>query len=217
MIRGMVDNYFAGVPFSGIGRFGKVKGHKIFLSNANSDLFNYYAGKTHQQLKAAWEGSKPRLTTCNGLAGLMFNRLFASKKKGINGLKFELQAQCLASAPLAWVSQSENPEARPRYGDVMSYKPPKLHASVCLGADQSSWNVIQSGQGGKSVGVDIIAKGREVYPFDRIVGWINVAILWDYDEIARAHGRSPQASHLSPWEKLMQKNRAGRQQRGWRA
>lgn len=208
MIRRMVDAYFAGVPFHGIGRFGKVKGHQIFLSSSNSALFDYYAGKTHEELKKAWE-TKPRLTTCNGLAGMMFNKLFASCKRGINGLDFDLKGQCHAMAPLAWVDQAENPTARPGYGDILSYKPPHLHAAISLGSNHSTWDVIQSGQGGSKVGADIIAKGNSPYPIERIVGFINVAVLWDYIEVEQQHREKQAAWEHSPWDGFMHMNRTG--------
>ena len=208
-IRRMVDSYFAGVPFEGIGKFGKVKGHQIFLSSSNSALFARYAGKSHEQLKALWK-VKPSLTTCNGLAGKMFNKLFVSRKRGINGLSFDLKGQCLAKAPLAWVSQANNPTARPGYGDIMSYKAPALHASISLGAQLKFWTVIQSGQGGSKVGADIIAKGKEDYPINRIVGWINVAILWDYEEMKREHRSMQKAWSDSPWDALIRSNRRRR-------
>ena len=210
MIRGMVDNYFLGVPWEGIGQYGHVKGHKIFRSSSNSSLFNHYAGETHEGLVHAWNNGRPTYTTCNGLAGLMFNRLFASKKKGINGLDFKLQEQCMAVAPLAWLSQSENPDARPGYGDILSYKPPKLHAAICLGSEQANWQVIQSGQGSMRVGADIIAKGRDPYPINRVVGWINVAILWDYDEIAVEHQQMQKDWNESPWDAMIKWNRSRR-------
>jgi hypothetical protein len=201
MIRGKVDNYFAGIPWVGIAKHGDIKGHRVFLSNSNSSKFNHYAGKTHEQLLNAWNGGRPTLTTCNGLAGLMFNRLFAGKKKGINGLSFDIDVQCTANAPLAWFSQTDNPDARPGYGDIVLCKPPKLHSAICLGADQATWQVIQSGQGGKSVGADIIAKGRATYPVHRIVGWINVAILWDYDEIRIEHEQIQKEWDKSPFRR----------------
>ena len=207
MIRGMVDNYFAGIPWDGIGEHGHIKGKPYFASSSNSQLFNKYAGKTHEELVAAWNGSQPTLTTCNGLAGLMFNSLFASRKRGINGLDFDLKTQCLASAPLAWVSQSDDQNARPRYGDIMSYRPPELHASICLGAELGTWNVIQSGQGGKSVGMDIISKGSEHYPVNRIVGWINVAVLWDYAEVETEYRQLQKEWNESPWDAFIKMNR----------
>ena len=210
MIRGKVDNYIAGIPWDGITKYGDIKGHKVLLSNSNSGKFKHYAGLSHEELLYKWSHGSPTLTSCNGFAGKMFDRLFASRKKGINGSSFKIDQLCKAMAPLAWFSQTDNPNSRPGYGDIVLFKPPKLHVAICLGSEQATWQVIQSGQGGRSKGVDILAMGRATYPVHRIVGWINVAILWDYDEIRVEHEQIQKEWDKSPWDALMKMNRSKR-------
>ena len=206
MLRQRIDEYFAKIPWqTQTGKFGHLKGQFLFSSDSNSVLFKYFAGMSHAELRERWNAGST-VTSCNGLSGLMFSRLMGNRKRGINGFDFDIDKKCQRIAPLAWFSQADYPDHRPGYGDLVLMRS-SLHVAVSLGSDRSSWEVIQSGQGGRRMNRDIIAKGKQTYPLERVVGWLSLAILWDYDSIRREHDQLKETWNENPWNGMLQMNR----------
>jgi hypothetical protein len=149
----------------------------------NNKLFATLAGMSHQQLLSTWT-TDPTFTTCNGLLGTCATAM------GVNTLKafdmpggksstlslgqFEI-ATILASRGLsnAWVANANG--ARPRYGDI--FRAEEYHMGVSLDFDGDNWNTIESGQGGRHTGHDILKRKSQKWGLRSILGWVDVETL----------------------------------------
>ena len=149
----------------------------------NNKLFTTLAGMSHQSLLLIWK-TDPTFTTCNGLIGTCGNAMGVDALKSLDmpGGKasslslgqFEI-ATILAARGLsnAWVANENG--AKPRYGDI--FRAEEYHMGVALDFDGDSLNSIESGQGGRLTGHDILKRKTHVWGARKILGWIDIGTL----------------------------------------
>ena len=149
----------------------------------NNKLFTTLAGTSHQGVLLQWK-TDPTFTTCNGLIGtcgtamgvdmLKAFDMPGGKPRTLSLGQFEI-ATVLASRGLsnAWVPNEKG--AKPRYGDI--FRAEDYHMGVALDFDGDSLNTIESGQGGRSTGYDILKRKSHVWGTRGILGWVDVETL----------------------------------------
>ncbi len=209
------------------------QGDKYAGSKATPDLFTHYTGQTHNSLLTRWFGAdrkeggegvnqdtQSRFTTCNAFAGKYAHWVVpGSKRKSAQFMGFYFEKECIkAGLELAYFSQALHPDRRPGYGDIVKFK--RHHVAVSLGCSGPKWDRIEGGQGGRAKTAEhsrdtIAMRIGDPYSPAEIQGWVNLAILLDYDEHVAEQERTKQhwENSSSPWNSLMQANRNAHQQR----
>ena len=201
-IRQSADQYFNGLKYE----------------TSHSANFEKYTGASQDYLLRTWFGpdrikgtdddTKSRLTTCNAFVGKYAHSVIPSvKRKNMNLMGFYFGLECKkAGLEEAWFNQSEHPTLRPGYGDIVKFA--RHHVAVSLGGRGATWNRIESGQGGRTKGFDVIVfRENEPYSPALIEGWINLAILFDYDQLLAEQKKQQQMWKASPWEMMSRANR----------
>ncbi len=209
------------------------KGDRYAGSKATPDLFRHYTGQSQSSLLIRWFGedqkeggtgknkdTNSKFTTCNAFAGKYAHSVVpTSKRKSAQFMGFYYENECLkAGLELAYISQSRHPDKRPGYGDIVKFK--RHHVAVSLGCSGPKWDRIEGGQGGRAKTAadsrDTIAmRLDEFYIPGEIDGWVNLAILLDYDELIAEQKRVAQEweNSPSPWDSLIEANRHARRHR----
>jgi hypothetical protein len=129
-------------------------------------------GYTQKTLTDAWAAGK-NLTSCNGFTGWYGQKMGSKLYLGVFDLKAIAQK---AGRPRAWVPSTR--DNRPSYGDILRHA--SFHVDVCLGFEGSVLCRAAGGQGGKSLGYDIIkrVKGTSAYSYSKLLGWLDLDIFF---------------------------------------
>ena len=149
----------------------------------NNGLFKTLTGTSHESLLQTWTYNLT-FTTCNGFLGTCATAMgigafkslepIAGKPSPLSLGQFEI-ATLLAARGLsrAWVPNENG--ARPRYGDI--FRAAEYHMGICLDMDGDTWNTIESGQGGRTAGYDMLRRKSETWGKRAILGWVDVGTL----------------------------------------
>ena len=209
-IRQLADRYLNGLTFAA-------------STGATAKTFERFTGMTHDYLLNEWFGEdrKPntaddttsRMTTCNSFVGKYAHIIPPTKRKSANFMGFYYKLECKkAKISKAYYSQKEHPNLRPGYGDIVKFT--RHHVAVSLGIHGGKWNRIESGQGGRRSGFDaIVFRKNKLYLPSEIEGWVNLAILFDYDELLRERAKLEKMWNDSPWETMLKAQRAEHRRR----
>jgi hypothetical protein len=186
--------------------------------------FEKYTGVTQDYLLRTWYGpdkkqgtaddTKSKMTTCNAFVGRYAHSIIPSfQRKSANFMGFYYEDECRkAGIEEAYFRQSDNLDKRPGYGDIVKFK--RHHVAVALASKGGFWNRIESGQGGRSAGADVIVfRENQPYHPGEIEGWVNLAILFDYNSLIAERQRDTKSWNDSPWQSLMQANRTAHRNR----
>jgi hypothetical protein len=152
---------------------------KIITSDgATAAKYIEMTGLSQQNLTDNW-AKGGIMTGCNGFTGWYCRQMGFPIYMGGFDLK-GLVAK--AGKPEAWIEST--PDNYPDYGDILRHT--AFHVDVCVGWDGEDEDILlraAGGQGGKSVGHDIIKRVRGTGSYDpkRLMGWIDIDIFFGDD------------------------------------
>jgi len=154
------------------------------IASDKSPLFSKYAhGTTHQDLVDAWDKGSQQ-TTCMDFVGWYGIELGMKEYIGGFDLKGFMQK---AGKPYAWVPSTE--DARPKRGDICRHTAYHVGLSFDID-DEDVWTRLDSGQGGRGQGRDIINRVRDVpYDWTKLQGWIDIELYFG----------GPPSGPVPPW------------------
>ncbi|MCS7025095.1 MAG: hypothetical protein NZV14_09860 [Bryobacteraceae bacterium] len=141
-------------------------------SKTDGELFTRYTNTPHSVLQANWDKGGI-MTACNGFTG-WYSATLGRPGLGVFDLK--------GVAGRAFIESGK--EALPQYGDVFRSK--TLHVGVCLECDGKTWKVIHAGQGGKSVGQDILGRRQGPFQPENLLGWVDIELWLDPGEMRKS-------------------------------
>lgn len=157
-------------------------------STANAKQFQNLTGLSQAALLKNWAGKDGvrgtkddgRLTSCNGFAGHYSLAILGAKLKAGLFMFPIMEFLVKAGMPEAWKSQTDDPSARPGFGDLVRWN--RLHVGVSLGFEGGKWHTIEGGKGGPSSNFDAVARVTyDQYPQSEIKGWADFAAIYDHD------------------------------------
>lgn len=137
------------------------------------DMFERLSNSSHESIIERWK-SPDNFTTCNGFTGYFSTRLGSPVTLG----RFDLETYLPSIGKgYAWVKST--PDTRPKYGDICRYS--IYHVGISLDFDGPYWKHVDSGQGGRKIGYDIIrrAKTKEPYTHTMLQGWLDLDLYFD--------------------------------------
>jgi hypothetical protein len=144
-------------------------GQQINSVGATAALFTKLTGRTQSDLQTNWD-SGGIMTTCNEFVG-WFGREIGSKKF-LGRFDIEQELKTIGRSD-AWIPASSG--ERPKYGDI--FRPTKFHMGISLDFEGEMWNTVESGQGGKRTGYDIIKRKQQKWDPNLIQGWVDIEIF----------------------------------------
>jgi len=148
-------------------------GQQINSVGPTASLFTQLTGVDQATLQKNW-ASGGIMTTCNCFTGWYGNQLGSKLILG----RFDLDTYLPKNGKGdAWIKST--PDTRPKYGDICRYA--KFHVGISLDFEGDIWNHVDSGQGGKNTGYDIIKRKRdtEAYSHTKLLGWVDIDILFN--------------------------------------
>jgi hypothetical protein len=148
-------------------------GQQINSNGATAAKFTSLTGITHATLVENWQKGGI-MTSCNGFTGWYGRQLGSNKYLG----RFDLNTYLPSIGKgHAWVKST--PGARPKFGDILRHT--SFHVDVCIGFDGEVLLRAASGQGGKSIGYDILkrVRGASAYDPSKLQGWIDIEAYFD--------------------------------------
>jgi hypothetical protein len=168
-------------------------GQQITSNGATAAQFTKLTGGvTHATLVKNWEGGGI-MTSCNAFVGWYAGQLGSTKYLG----RFDLETFLPSIGKgNAWVKST--PYARPKYGDILRHT--SFHVDVCLDFEGDVLTRAAAGQGGKSVGCDILkrVRGTGAYDYKKLQGWVDLELYFD-----SASPALPAPQWLLGWWKVM--------------
>jgi hypothetical protein len=143
-------------------------GQQINSVGATASLFTKLTGVDQATLQKNWDGGGI-MTTCNGFTGWFSRELGSKLYLGRFDLDTYLPKNNLGHA---WIKST--PGSRPKFGDICRYA--KFHVGISLDFEGDIWNHVDSGQGGKKTGYDIIKRIRDTNPYEhtKLLGWVDL-------------------------------------------
>jgi hypothetical protein len=145
-------------------------GEQINSNGATAELFKQLTNKTQAQLEENWNAGG-KMTTCNEFVGWFGTQLGSTKYLG----RFDIEAELTRMKKgQAWVSATSG--ARPKYGDI--FRPKKFHMGISLDFEGDKWNTVESGQGGREQGYDIIKRKRTIWDANALQGWVDLELYF---------------------------------------
>jgi hypothetical protein len=145
---------------------------QIKSNDKSGDYQKYTGGLKHETLEANWKAGGI-MTGCNAFAGWYASQLGSAHYLG----RFDL-VTFLPSIGKghAWIKSASG--RRPQYGDILLHT--GLHEDVALDFDGNILNRIAAGQGGRSVGYDILCRvrGKGPYNFANLQGWVDLDLYF---------------------------------------
>jgi hypothetical protein len=148
-------------------------GQQINSVGPTASLFTQLTGVSQDTLtKNLAQGGI--MTTCNAFTGWFGNQLGSKLYLG----RFDLDTYLPKNGKGdAWIKST--PDTRPKYGDICRYA--KFHVGVSLDFEGDIWNHVDSGQGGKSVGYDVIKRKRDdtAYTHAKLLGWVDIEVYFE--------------------------------------
>jgi hypothetical protein len=166
-------------------------GNTVITSNGpTANKYAEMTGLSHKRLTDNW-ATGGIMTGCNGFTGWYGTRL--GSKTYLGG--FDLQGIVKkAGRPDAWVRSTN--DNRPSFGDILRHA--SFHVDVALDFDGDVLLRAAGGQGGRSMGCDVIKRVRGAGPYNptKLEGWIDIDIYFgsastptaSEDELAWLHG-----------------------------
>lgn len=158
-----------------------VRGNPQFMDNPQLDgkgagtaaEFAKLTGITQRHLDEVWK-TKPTLTTCNEFVG----HYTASLGLDYLGSFWVDDLVKKKGKGHAWIRANE--DTRPNDGDIFLIRHDKvLHMGVSHFWNGDEWHTVESGQGGKGQGRDIILKQKRSYDKMNILGWVDIELYHD--------------------------------------
>jgi hypothetical protein len=156
----------------------------IITSNGQTAVFREWTGWDQISLGEQWaqelqyvdKNGKPLAvtTTCNAFLGQLVNKTRMAGGQAIQNFKsFNLPAA--GGAAWHWYPDGD---LKPQAGDLFQigtrggmFK----HVGVILSIGENSWETVEGGQGGPSMGFDMIKrKGPSPFPPTSFMGWIDI-------------------------------------------
>lgn len=154
-------------------------------SNVDHALFQKWTGTSHETMQADWDAGGI-MTACNGFAGTFSNKL---------GLGFLGTFTLASTAAGAFVKPGGGRFPKP--GDIVKMSGLHMCVTYSCSGEGGAWHVVEAGQGGKSVGADILKHTRKTFRGDSVEGWVDIE-RWS-DGAVRA--RAPMAAKVAgTWE-----------------
>ncbi|WP_213959130.1 hypothetical protein [Variovorax sp. dw_954] len=149
-------------------------GNTVITSNgATASKYTEMTGLSQKVMSENWARGGI-MTGCNGFTGWYGAKM--GSKTYLGGFDLEGIVK-KAGKPGSWVLSRQN--NRPAYGDILRHA--SFHVDVCLGFDGDVLLRAAGGQGGKSMGCDVIKRVRGTGPYDfkKLVGWIDIDTYFD--------------------------------------
>ncbi|MDD1628767.1 MAG: hypothetical protein LUQ26_15080 [Methylococcaceae bacterium] len=167
-------------------------GGQIRSNDGTGNYTKYTGGITQEQLEEDWSKRKPGqdgLTGCNSFVGWYAAQLGAKDNFSLLDLYANVQS---IGKGYAWVQSTSS--RRPQYGDILQHAIP--HLDVALDFEGDILNRMAAGQGGRSIGYDILMKvrGKSSYNFANLKGWLDIDLYF-----GAAPAIVPTASWLNGW------------------
>jgi hypothetical protein len=148
-------------------------GQQVNSVGPTATLFTQLTGVTQATLQANWD-TGGIMTTCNAFTGWFGNQLGSKLYLG----RFDLDTYLPKNGKGdAWVKST--PDTRPKFGDICRYS--KFHVGVSLDFEGEIWTHVDSGQGGKKMGFDVIKRIRdkEAYSHTKLLGWVDIEAYFE--------------------------------------
>ena len=146
---------------------------QIKSNDKSGNYQKYTGGLKHETMEANWK-TGGIMTGCNAFVGWYAAQLGSKSYLG----RFDL-VTFLPSIDKghAWVKSASG--RRPQYGDILLHT--GLHEDVALDFDGDILNRMAAGQGGRSVGCDILCRvrGKGSYNFANLQGWVDIDLYFE--------------------------------------
>jgi len=143
-------------------------GKVITSDGATAAKYSEMTGLSQKVLTDNWARGGI-MTGCNGFSGWYGVKMGSKVNLGGFDLKHIVT---VAGKPDSWIVSTK--DNQPQYGDILRHT--AFHVDVCAGFDGEKLVRAAGGQGGKSIGHDIIKRvhGLAAYDWSKLMGWIDL-------------------------------------------
>ena len=149
----------------------------IFTDLCAEDLVGTKFTTIQDKLKANWARGES-MTSCLSFVLTYAKRIgYQMQAPGGYMASFEVDTDLAKNPPAkgyAWVPFGG--DKRPQYGDVVLFN--RGHIGVSLEVNDKTWYTLESGQGGKNYGYDIILKLTQSYSERAHLGWVDLDLYF---------------------------------------